>query len=81
MALLSSGIIPLGVSSYVVLSEARKVLADSERDNLTDEAKALSVEVDSYLAGMRRQLSQFGSSLLLAPGPEDATVRLCRSPG
>jgi putative nucleotidyltransferase with HDIG domain len=76
VALLLSGIIPLGISSYVVLDEARKVLADSERDNLTDEAKALSVEVDSYLAGMRRQLSQFGTSLLLAPGPEDATARL-----
>src|SRR4051794_25634321 len=76
VALLLSGIIPLGISSYVVLSEARKVLADSERDNLTDEAKALSVEVDSYLAGIRRQLSLFGTSLLLAPGPEDATARL-----
>lgn len=76
VALLLSGIIPLGISSYVVLDEARKVLADSERDNLTGEAKSLSVEVDSYLSGMRRQLSQFGSSLLLAPGPDDATARL-----
>jgi putative nucleotidyltransferase with HDIG domain len=76
VALLLSGIIPLGISSYVVLSEARKVLADSERDNLIGKAKALSVEVDSYLTGVRHQLSQFGSSLLLVPGPEDATARL-----
>jgi len=76
VALLLSGIIPLGISSYVVLDEARKVLADSERDNLTGEAKALSVEVDSYLSGVRRQLSLFGTSLLLAPGPEDVTARL-----
>jgi putative nucleotidyltransferase with HDIG domain len=76
VALLLSGIIPLGISSYVVLSEARKVLADSERDNLIGKAKALSVEVDSYLTGVRHQLSQFGSSLLLGPGPEDATARL-----
>ena len=76
VALLLSGIIPLGISSYVVLSEARKVLADSERDNLTAEAKALSVEVDSYLSGVRHQLSQFGTSLLLAPGPDDVTARL-----
>jgi putative nucleotidyltransferase with HDIG domain len=76
VALLLSGIIPLGVSSYVLFREARNVLANSERDNLIADAKALSVEVDSYLTGVRRQLSQFGSSLLLAPGPEDATARL-----
>ncbi|HSS48548.1 MAG TPA: HD domain-containing phosphohydrolase [Thermoanaerobaculia bacterium] len=76
VALLLSGIIPLGVSSLVLFREARNVLANSERDNLTGEAKALSVEVNSFLAGVRRQLSQFGSSLLLAPGPEDATARL-----
>src|ERR1700712_4101523 len=76
VALLLSGIIPLAISSFVVLDEARNVLADSERDNLTGEAKGLSVEVDSYLSGVRRQLSLFGSSLLLAPGPEDVTARL-----
>src|SRR5258706_6474999 len=76
IALLLSGIIPLGISSWVLFWEAKNVLANSERDNLTDEAKALSVEVDSYLAGVRRQLSQFGIGLLLAPGPEDATARL-----
>jgi len=76
VALLLSGIIPLGVSSYVLFREARDVLANGERDNLTSEARALSVGVNSYLAGVRRQLSQFGASLLLAPGPEDATARL-----
>jgi putative nucleotidyltransferase with HDIG domain len=76
IALLLSGIIPLGISSWVLFHEAKKVLANSERDNLTGEAKALSVEVDSYLAGVRRQLSQFGVGLLLAPGPADATARL-----
>lgn len=76
VALLLSGIIPLGVSSYVLFREAREVLANSERDNLTGEAKALSVEVNSFLTGVRHQLSQFGTSLLLAPGPDDATARL-----
>jgi putative nucleotidyltransferase with HDIG domain len=76
VALLLSGIIPLGVSSLVLFREARNVLANSERDNLIAEAKALSVEVDSYLTEVRHQLSQFGTSLLLAPGPEDATARL-----
>ncbi len=76
VALLLSGIIPLGVSSYVLFREAREVLANSERDNLTTEAKALSEEVDSFLTGVRHQLSQFGTSLLLAPGPDDVTARL-----
>ncbi|HSS76981.1 MAG TPA: HD domain-containing phosphohydrolase [Thermoanaerobaculia bacterium] len=66
----------MGISSWVLFWEAKKVLANSERDNLTAEAKSLSVEVDSYLAGVRRQLSQFGVGLLLAPGPDDATARL-----
>jgi putative nucleotidyltransferase with HDIG domain len=76
VALLLSGILPLGVSSYVLFREAREVLANSERDNLTGEAKALSVEVNSFLTGVRHQLLQFGTSLLLAPGPDDATARL-----
>lgn len=76
VALLLSGIIPVGVSSYVLFLEARDVLANSERDNLTGEAGALSVEVNAFLTGVRHQLSQFGTSLLLAPGPEDATARL-----
>ena len=74
--LLLSGIIPLGVSSFVLIGESYKVLARTEQDNLTGEAQSLSVQVNSYLADVRRQLSQFGSGLLLAPGPEEMTARL-----
>ncbi|HEX4962378.1 MAG TPA: HD domain-containing phosphohydrolase [Thermoanaerobaculia bacterium] len=76
VALLLSGIIPLGVSSFVLIEESYKVLARTEQDNLTGEAQSLSVQVSSYLTELRRQLSQFGSGLLLAPGPEEMTARL-----
>ncbi len=76
VALLLSGIIPLGVSSFVLIGESYKVLAHTEQDNLTGGAQSLSVQVSSYLTDVRRQLSQFGSGLLVALGPEEMTARL-----
>jgi hypothetical protein len=57
VALLLSGIIPLGVSSVLLISQSNKALVNTERDNLTAEASSLSREVDSYLADVRRQLA------------------------
>ncbi|MFY9821387.1 MAG: HD domain-containing phosphohydrolase [Thermoanaerobaculia bacterium] len=76
VALLLSGIIPLGISSFVLIGESYKLLARTEQDHLTGEAKSLSEEANSYLAEFRRQLTQLGNSLLLSPGPDDAAARL-----
>ena len=76
VALLLSGIIPLGISSALLIQRSLKVLQNTERDNLTNEAKSLSLEVSSYLVSVRRQLSQFGTGVLTAPGPADTAERL-----
>ena len=76
MALLLAGIIPLVISSVWLIRESNKVLVNTERDNLTAEANSLSQEVNSYVIGVRRQLSQFGDGILMAPGPDDVKARL-----
>jgi putative nucleotidyltransferase with HDIG domain len=76
VALLLSGIIPLGISSALLIDRSLEVLQDKERDNLTNEARSLSLEIGSYLEGGRRQLTQLGDSLILAPGPDDMEARL-----
>jgi putative nucleotidyltransferase with HDIG domain len=76
VALLLSGIIPLGISSGVLIVQSHKVLRNTERDNLTSEARSLSVEINSRLAAVRRQLAQLGDGILLAPGPPEPAARL-----
>jgi HD-GYP domain-containing protein (c-di-GMP phosphodiesterase class II) len=75
-ALLLSGIIPLGISSFRLIVQSYKVLRNTERDNLTGEAKSLSQEIDSYLIAARRQLEQLGEGILVAPGPQVPAARL-----
>ena len=50
IALLLSGIIPLAISSLMLIPASQEVLSDSERDNLTRSAEALSHVIDSYLS-------------------------------
>jgi len=76
VALLLSGIIPLGISSVRLIVQSYKVLRNTERDNLTGEAKSLSQEIDSYLVAARRQLEQLGEGILVAPGPPQPAARL-----
>ena len=77
-ALLLAGIIPLGISSVLLIDQSRKVLRSTESDNLTGEARSLSVQVDSSLIAIRRQLTQLGTGILLAPGPQEAAGRLAQ---
>jgi len=76
VVLLLSGIIPLIVSSVLLIRQSNKVLFSTEQDNLTSEAGSLAREVNTYLADIRRQLAQLGTGIVAAPGPEDATARL-----
>jgi len=75
LVLLSSGV-PLLISSALLIPKAKDVLQDAERDYLTRRALALSREIDTYLATVRRQLTQLGTGLLLAPGAPDIAARL-----
>jgi HD-GYP domain-containing protein (c-di-GMP phosphodiesterase class II) len=76
IALLLSGIIPLAISSLLLIPQSREVLSDSERDKLIRRAEALSEVIDSYLSSRRQQLVQLGSGLLLPPGPASLGERL-----
>lgn len=76
IALLLSGIIPLAISSLLLIPQSREVLSGSERDNLIRKAATLSEVIDSSLSSRRQQLAQLGSGLLLPPGPADVEARL-----
>jgi len=76
VALLLSGIIPLGISSSLLILQSHRMLRDTERDNLTGEANALSLEINSYMVAVRRQLEQLGEGIVLAPGPQESQARL-----
>lgn len=68
LALLLSGIIPLAVSSFLLVQKNEEVLRDAERDYLIRKAGALSREVSSYLLATQRPLKELGNGLLVAPG-------------
>ena len=76
VALLLAGIIPLGISSVLLINQSRTVLRNTESDNLTAEAKSLSVQVDASLLAIHRQLAQLGNGILLAPGEPWSAQRL-----
>lgn len=76
VALLLSGIIPLGISSALLIRQSNTVLRGTERDNLTGEARSLSLEVNSDLVAIRRQLAQLGEGFLAAPGAGDTAALL-----
>ncbi len=70
------GIIPLILSSVMLIPQSQQILRDAERDNLIRRAGALSRDVDTYLGTFRSQLAQLGSGLLAPPGSPDMAERL-----
>jgi len=76
IVLLLSGIIPLAISSSMLIPQSQQVLRDAETDNLVRRAGALSHDVDSYLGSFRQQIAQLGTGVLLPPGSPDVAERL-----
>ena len=76
LALLLSGIIPLAISSFLLVQKNEEVLRDAERDYLIRKAGALSREVRSHLLAIEGPLRELGSGLLVAPGAPSITDRL-----
>jgi putative nucleotidyltransferase with HDIG domain len=76
VAFLLSGIIPLAISSLLLIPQSENVLQNAERDNLIRKAEVLSREIDGYLSSYRLHLAQLGSGLLLAPGAPAMAERL-----
>jgi putative nucleotidyltransferase with HDIG domain len=76
VVLLLSGIIPLTISSFMLIPQSQQVLRDAETDNLVRRAGALSRDVDTYLGSFRQQITQLGTGVLAPPGPPDVAERL-----
>jgi putative nucleotidyltransferase with HDIG domain len=76
VVLLLSGIIPFIVSSFFLFGRDQEILENKERDYLIARAGTLSHDINEYLVGIRRQLDQLGSGILLPSGPADIKSRL-----
>ncbi len=74
--LVAVGIVPLALSSVLLLQQNRDIFETQERSYLTRAAETLSVELSSYLAATRRQLQQLGGALLTAPPDVDVESKL-----
>jgi HD-GYP domain-containing protein (c-di-GMP phosphodiesterase class II) len=68
LSLLLSGIIPLAISSVLLIQKNEEILRDTERDYLIRKAGALSREVNAYLVAVEKPLEELGNGLLVAPG-------------
>ena len=79
LLLLVSGIVPLAVSSLMLLRQNREILETQEKGYLTRSAQFLSVELDGVLGSLRSELDQLGAGLLAAPPAGGGNDKL-RSP-
>ena len=76
LILLTVGIVPLALSSVLLIQQNREILQTQERGYLTRAAETLSVELSSDLAATRRQLQQLGGGILAAPPLRDVESKL-----
>ncbi len=68
LILLLSGIVPLAISSYLLIRQNREILETQEKSYLTRSAQFLSVELSSFLANTRRQVEQLAITVDALPG-------------
>ncbi|HEX9671231.1 MAG TPA: HD domain-containing phosphohydrolase [Thermoanaerobaculia bacterium] len=74
--LLLAGILPLAVSSWLLVRQNRQILRDEQREQLVASALALSRELDGDLQALRRQLAQLGGGVLALPAGGSVAARL-----
>jgi len=74
--LLAVGIVPLALSSILLIQQNREILQTQEQSYLTRAAETLSVELSSYLEATRRQLGQLGGAVLVVPPRQDIERKL-----
>jgi len=67
LLLLVAGIVPLAVSSYLVVRQNREILETQEKTHLTRSAQFLSLELNQHLLSTQRRLTQLGETLLQVP--------------
>ncbi len=63
LTLLLAGIVPLAVSSLLLVRQNRDILETQEKSYLTRSAQFLSVELSASLTAARRQLAQLGETM------------------
>jgi putative nucleotidyltransferase with HDIG domain len=76
LILLLSGIIPLAISSFLLIRQNRDILETQEKSYLTRSAEFLSVELSSFLATARGSLSQLGETVVTVMPDEPVEARL-----
>ncbi len=76
LALLLPGILPLVISSVLLITNNQEIFQNAERDYLTQKAGALSRQMDEFLGYHRRQLAQLGRGVLAPAGPAAPPARL-----
>jgi len=76
LLLLLSGIVPLAVSSFLVIGQNREILETQEKSYLTRSAQFLSLELNEHLVSTRQRLEQLGQAVRVAPGGEEGDDRL-----
>ena len=76
LLLVLSGLVPLVVSSSLLIRQNREIFETQEKSYLTRSARFLSVELNGYLLSTRRQLSQLGGMVMVAPSAEGEEEKL-----
>ena len=76
LLLLVAGIVPLAVSSYLVVRQNREILETQEKTHLTRSAQFLSLELNQHLLSTQRRLAQLGETLLQVPPEGEVDEKL-----
>lgn len=76
LCLLLSGIIPLAISSALLIQQNRGLLVEQERRFLAQSAASLSQGLEGRLGALRRQIQQCGEAFAAMPGPAAVAERL-----
>ena len=76
LILLFSGIIPLAISSFLLIRQNTDILRTQEKSYLARSSGFLSQELDGFLVETRDRLEQLGDSVLAAPARGTLQERL-----
>ncbi|MCH9651453.1 MAG: HD domain-containing protein [Deltaproteobacteria bacterium] len=68
LLILFAGLVPLAISTLVLIKPNREILRTQEQTDLTRTAESLSRDVDEIISKARREMELIGRALLAAPG-------------
>lgn len=80
LALLLAGIVPLAISSYLLIFQNRDLIRTQREAEILSSAVALARDMDVFLGRIRERLAQFGEQLvvLTPPGSLESQMRTAR---